>query len=272
MASLSIGTVQPRFSRNAAWWGSLSAIAPIRFRRQEIDMKKMMFAASAALLIAAPAFAFAQDDHHHEGGAPPAPHAAAAPPSRPAGPPQGAPAYHPQGGPPGGYHTQGGPTFPGGQGGYRPQAGQPSYHQPGGPTFPGGQGGYRPQPGQPGYRQPGFQGGQPGGGYHGGFNPGGPVRSGGQSFGYGGHQFFRYQAPAYRFPGGYGGWANHAWRRGEWLPPVFIASTYFINDWYDFGLWQPDYGYEWIRVGVDAVLVNLADGQVVDVVPGVYYY
>jgi len=52
---------------------------------------------------------------------------------------------------------------------------------------------------------------------------------------------------------------------------VFINSGYFIDDWSDFGLWQPDYGYEWIRVGYDAVLVNLADGQVADVVPGVYY-
>jgi Ni/Co efflux regulator RcnB len=52
---------------------------------------------------------------------------------------------------------------------------------------------------------------------------------------------------------------------------VFISSAYYIEDWYDFGLWQPSYGYEWIRVGADAVLVNLANGQIVDVVPGVYY-
>jgi hypothetical protein len=213
-------------------------------------MKKMMFAASAALLIAAPGLSLAQDEHHeggHPGGG--APHAVSAPPSRPVGPPAGAPAYHPPtaGQPGGGYHPQG------------PVAGQPGYN-PGyhaqGPVFPGGQGGYRPQPGQFGYRPGGY----------------GAPRAGGQAFGYGGRQFFRYRAAPYRFPGGYYGWANHAWRRGEWLPPVFITSSYFINDWYDFGLWQPNYGYEWIRVGADAVLVNLADGQVIDVVPGVYYY
>jgi Ni/Co efflux regulator RcnB len=45
-----------------------------------------------------------------------------------------------------------------------------------------------------------------------------------------------------------------------------------INDWYDFGLWEPDYGYEWIRVGADAVMVDTSSGEVVDVVPGVYYW
>ena len=232
-------------------------------------MKKFVLAASAALLIAAPGLALAQDHHEGEGrpgGAPP--HAPQAPRSAA---PQGGGQFHsgqPQGGQPsGGYHPQ---TFPGGQGGYRPQGfsnNQPAggYHPQAAPSGQGGQGGYRPQ---------GFAGGQQGrGGYYGqgGFNGGGG-RPGALPFGYGGHQYFRYQAAPYRYPGGYYGWANHSWRRGEWLPAAFITSSYFINDWYDFGLWQPDYGYEWIRVGADAVLISLADGQVVDVVPGVYYY
>ena len=221
------------------------------------------------------------------------------------GAPQGgaAPTYHQPNG--GAYRPQpngqagerpqnGGPTFPGGQGGYRPQPGQPGYHQ-GGPTFPGGQGGYRPQPGQPGYRadgpsfpggqggyrpqpgQPGYQGGGfHGGGYQGGH--GGPPagwhgpRAGAQAFSYGGRQFYRYHGAPYAFPQGYYGWSGHAWRRGEWLPSVFIAENYYINDWYDFGLYQPQYGYEWVRVGADALMIDLSSGQVVDVVPGVYYW
>jgi Ni/Co efflux regulator RcnB len=227
-------------------------MTPMTLSCQEIDMKKIMLAASAALLIALPAVSLAQEDHPHgggrpEGSAPPQGHPQVTPPSRPTAPPQGAPQF--RGAPP--------PQGRGGQPG--PQAFQPG-------------GGGRPQ----GFVQPGGavrpqfngQAGQGGRGFPGG---GGP-RPGAQAFGYGGRQYFRYQAAPYRYPGGYYGWTNHAWRRGEWLPPVFITSSYFINDWYDFGLWQPDYGYQWIRVGADAVLINLADGQVVDVVPGVYYY
>ncbi len=233
-------------------------------------MNKIVLAASAALLLAAPGLSFAQDDHHHEGGghpgggAPPQIHQPSAPAARPV--PPAAPQYHtpPQGGQ--GLRAQ----FPGGQGGYRPQGQvQPNGGYRGPPNVgqapPSGyrpQGGFRGQGGQ-------YQGGQFAGN-QGGFRP--APRSGGQAFGYSGRQFFRYRAAPYRFPGGYYGWANHSWRRGEWLPPIFITQDYFINDWYDFGLWQPDYGYEWIRVGADAVLINLATGQVVDAVPGVYYY
>jgi len=223
-------------------------------------MKTLVLAASAALLLAAPGLSLAQDDHHHDGGHPgggPDSHA-----PRPAGPPA---AERPGAAPGGAFHPQG---FATGQParGDRPQgfvgAPQPNINggRPG-PQFSGQvAGGYRAA--APGGRGAYYaQGGDRGGG-----------RPGAQPFGYGGRQYFRYRAAPYRFPGGYYGWADHAWRRGEWLPPVFITSGYFINDWYDFGLWQPDYGYQWIRVGADAVLVDLADGQVVDVVPGIYYY
>jgi Ni/Co efflux regulator RcnB len=236
-------------------------------------MKKAILAATAALLIAAPAIGVAQDNHHEGGGRPsggaPAAHPPGAAPAHTVGPPQSAPQFH--GAPPQDLHG-GQPNaqvfHPQGAGGFQPGgAPRPQFNQP--------NGGYRPQGfanGQPqgAYHPQGFANGQPGRGYA--AQDGRTQRLGAQPFGYGGHQFFRYRAAPYRFPGGYYGWANHSWRRGEWLPSVFITSSYFINDWYDFGLWQPDYGYQWIRVGADAVLINLADGQVVDVVPGVYYY
>jgi Ni/Co efflux regulator RcnB len=207
--------------------------------------------------------------------------------------PEGGQGFHGQAGqgqPGGGFRPE---NLPGGQGGFRPQGfqnGQGGNFRP--QNLPGGQGGVRPQgfqngqPGRGGDLRPdgGFRGGVQGprdqgsrdqGGFRGdGFRGGGERgfdHGGGRAFGYGGRQYFRYHAEPYRYPGGYYGWANHGWRRGEWLPQVFINSGYFIDDWSDFGLWQPDYGYEWIRVGYDAVLVNLADGQVADVVPGVYY-
>ena len=99
-----------------------------------------------------------------------------------------------------------------------------------------------------------------------------PPRPGAQAFSYGGRQFYRYRASPYAYPHGFYGWAHHDWRRGEWLPSVFIAENYFINDWYDFGLYEPEYGYEWIRVGADALLIDVSTGAVMDVVPGVYYW
>jgi Ni/Co efflux regulator RcnB len=249
---------------------------------QEIDMKKMILAASAALLMVAPALAFAQDDHHHEegphaGGGAPASRPPSAAPARPAGPPQATPHYR------GGGQPQG-PTVRTGQPGVA--ARPPVYGQPQGqagvyrPPFNGQGGGqpngaYRPGEGQ---ARPGGAPGAPG--YQGGRVDGGPAYAGGargprpgaQAFAYGGRQFYRYRAAPYNFPRAYYGWSGHAWRRGEWLPSVFIVSSYFINDWYDFGLYQPQYGDQWIRVGADAVLIDLASGQVLDVVPGVYYY
>jgi Ni/Co efflux regulator RcnB len=231
---------------------------------QEMTMKRFLLAASAVLLAAAPALALAQEEHHDGGrpenrsqSAPPAPpRPAGPPPARPQGAPQGAPqgggapAYRPQG--------AGVPNGPGGQG-YRPNGAQPGYRPGATPGAPGG------QPGR-GFAPQG--GGQPPRNYPQAVRP----RAGALAFNYSGRQYYRYRAAPYAYPQGYYGWSNHAWRIGEWLPPVFISEGYYINDWYDFGLYQPYYGYQWVRVGADAVLVNLATGAVVDVVPGVYYW
>ncbi len=224
-------------------------------------MKRMLTAAAALSILAGPAVSLAQEHHDEHGGAHPSGEHAA-------------PAAAPQGGPAGGYHppAQGADrqqpqAYQGAQPGYHPQGGARSYQAQGRPTYqgaPAAQQGYRGAP--PAYQQ-GYQGrGAPGG-------PGerGP-RPGAQVFAVGGRTFYRYHAAPYAFPGGYGGWGNHYWRRGEFLPPVFFLPNYFINDYWSYGLWAPDYGYQWIRVGADALLINLATGQVVDVVPGVYYW
>ncbi len=225
-------------------------------------MKRMLTAAAALSILAGPAVSLAQE--HHEEGHPSGGAQRSAPAAAPARAPQGAP----QGGPQGGYRppSQGAPA-----GGYRPQGGAPAYQAQG-----GGRPAYQSQPqrGQPDYR-----GAPGGGGYQGRPGPGGPggpvgrgPRAGAQAFAVGGRTFYRYHASPYAFPGGYGGWGNHYWRRGEFLPSVFFLQNYFISDYWSYGLWAPDYGYQWVRVGADALLINLATGQVADVVPGVYYW
>jgi Ni/Co efflux regulator RcnB len=233
-------------------------------------MKRLVAAVAALSTLAGPTLALAQEHDHHEGGGrPPAggqPHGGGAP--QQAAPPRPAPQYHaPAGG--SGYRPQGVAQPQGQPGGYRPQgAGQPQ----------GQPGGYRPQgayqlQGQPGGYRP--QGGQPGGYRVGpGNNPGyrGGPRPGAIPFNWGGRSFYRYRAEPYRYPSGYGAWARHGWRRGEFLPSFFFLPNYYISDYWAYGLWEPDYGLQWIRVGADALLINLATGEVVDVVPGVYYW
>lgn len=185
------------------------------------------------------------------------------------------------------------------QGGAQPQVqaqpqaqAQPSYQPQNRYQGQGYQQGYRPQnQGQHDYRSQ-YQGQQAGqwqgnrGGYdrEGGYRWGndrdhrneggyrGGSRPGGSAFNWGGRSFYRYRAEPYRYPSGYGSWSNHGWRRGEFLPSFFFMQNYYISDFGAYGLWEPDYGLQWIRVGADALLINLATGEVVDVVPGVYYW
>jgi len=213
-------------------------------------MTRMLATAAALSLLMGTTMALAQEHHDEHGGGHPssggAPHA---PPPAPA-------ARAPQGGP---------------QGGYRP----PSEGAPSNALRPQGMAAYPPQ-GRNGYPGEAFSRAAPGVDYPGRQGAGGPVargpRPGAEAFAVGGRTFYRYRAAPYAFPGGYGGWNHHYWRRGEFLPSVFFLPNYFIGDYWDYGLWAPDYGYQWIRVGADALLINLATGQVVDVVPGVYYW
>jgi Ni/Co efflux regulator RcnB len=68
-------------------------------------------------------------------------------------------------------------------------------------------------------------------------------------------------------------WGFH-YRRfgiGERIPAILLVSTYFILDYYDYGLDEPDDGYVWVRDGDDAVLVDRYTGEVVEVEYDVFY-
>ena len=241
-------------------------------------MKRLLTATAALCILAgpmatlAPAAALAQEHHDEHGGGHPAPAGGGHPATAPAPQAHAAPGA---GAPGGGYRPPSSVPVAPGTGGYRPQPGAPG--APGGGYRPGYQGqggapGYRggPQGGYPQGARPGFQGQ---GGFRGG-DPGGPrgPRPGAQAFQTGGRTFYRYRTSPYAFPPAYRGWDHHYWRRGEFLPSVFFLPNYYIDDYWAYGLWAPDYGYQWIRVGADALLINLSTGEVVDAVPGVYYW
>lgn len=271
-------------------------------------MKRLIAAVAAVSTLAGPTLALAQDHEHEQAGnrsggrqGGSAPQAVAPPQYRAAPQPQPQPQSQPQpqAAPRGGW--QGGGSR--GQGSYQPQTQpqaqpqpQPQARQWQGGSGQGRQGYQQPQVQQP-QAQPTYRGGHQNdwrgqnayqGQYRNGYQDhnasrgdydrdhrnegyrGGP-RPGAQPFTWGGRSFYRYRSEPYRW-GAYAGWAGHGWRRGEYLPSYFFLPNYYITDWWSYGLWEPDYGLEWIRVGRDALLIDLSTGEVVDVVPGVYYW
>lgn len=168
----------------------------------------------------------------------------------------------PNGGAPNGGHGYGGPTgYPGTNGGhgYGAPNGYPGGGRPGGAPNGGPGSGFHPGPG--GYH-PNF--GAPG------FAPGGPRP-------HYAPQFFPHAIyPQERFHWR-GDWAPppgfyyRHWVYGDHLPWGWFDQSFWIDDYYDYGLAVPPYGYEWIRVGPDAVLVDLSSGLVVSTVYGAFY-
>lgn len=72
----------------------------------------------------------------------------------------------------------------------------------------------------------------------------------------------------YRQPPGF---YVHRWTFGERLPVAFFARDYWITDFALYGLMAPWAGYEWVRVGDDALLVDVETGEVVRVEYGLFY-
>jgi Ni/Co efflux regulator RcnB len=51
--------------------------------------------------------------------------------------------------------------------------------------------------------------------------------------------------------------------RGGYLPYEYRQPGYYINDWSAYpGLYAPPYGYQWMQVGDDFLLVALASGLI----------
>ncbi|MDB5442447.1 MAG: hypothetical protein JWP73_823, partial [Phenylobacterium sp.] len=82
------------------------------------------------------------------------------------------------------------------------------------------------------------------------------------------HSHARFHVRAYRPPPRFLG---HRWGYGEILPPVWFGPDYLIADWWDYDLPAPPPGYDWVRVGDDAVLVDEYTGRIVQVVRGLFW-
>ena len=74
-----------------------------------------------------------------------------------------------------------------------------------------------------------------------------------------------YHIGPYHAPRGY---AYRRWAYGEVLPSLYWGRDYWVLDYWLFGLDVPPYGYEWVRYGPDALLIDLRSGEVIQVVYG----
>lgn len=66
------------------------------------------------------------------------------------------------------------------------------------------------------------------------------------------------------------GWTSHRWGYGEILPRAYWAAPYLLADYWLFALEVPPAGYEWVRDGNDALLVNTDTGEILQVEYGVF--
>jgi Ni/Co efflux regulator RcnB len=72
------------------------------------------------------------------------------------------------------------------------------------------------------------------------------------------------QQPAYVAPGFRPGFTP--WRRGAFLPPAY--QSYVLDAYWRFHLRTPPYGYHWVQVGDEYLLVSASTGLIFDVVTG----
>jgi Ni/Co efflux regulator RcnB len=78
----------------------------------------------------------------------------------------------------------------------------------------------------------------------------------------------RYRAPVrYVYPADY---RAYSWRVGQRLPHSYRAPSYYV-DYRDYRLAPPPYGYHWVRVDNDIVLMAIATGIIAEVLGGVFY-
>lgn len=66
------------------------------------------------------------------------------------------------------------------------------------------------------------------------------------------------------------GWVTRHWGYGDHLPRAYFAPQYLLADYWLFGLEVPPVDYEWVRVGNDALLINTANGEVLQAEYGVF--
>lgn len=82
------------------------------------------------------------------------------------------------------------------------------------------------------------------------------------------HSARRYRVGPYIRPLHY---YTHVWAFGEFLPGTWFGPDYVIEDWWNYDLPAPPPGFDWVRVGDDALLVDEYTGRIVQVVRQLFW-
>jgi Ni/Co efflux regulator RcnB len=77
----------------------------------------------------------------------------------------------------------------------------------------------------------------------------------------------RYKAPRYYAPRGY---YVRTWYYNDYLPWGWYTPSYYLN-WWSYGLPAPPIGTEWVRVGDDALLVDVWTGRVLTIYYDIFW-
>ena len=67
------------------------------------------------------------------------------------------------------------------------------------------------------------------------------------------------------------GYSSRVWFRGDFLPFAYFDDRYFVDRFDRFDLYDPPYGCRWIRVGSDALLVDVESGYILDVIYNLFW-
>jgi Ni/Co efflux regulator RcnB len=86
--------------------------------------------------------------------------------------------------------------------------------------------------------------------------------------GYNGRRNGYYYAPGYGYYRSDPRYHNRRWSRGAYLPQSY--RRYYVQDPYFYNLRPAPYGYRWVYVDNDLVLVSIATGLILDVLLDVY--
>ncbi|HEY4265558.1 MAG TPA: RcnB family protein [Micropepsaceae bacterium] len=92
-------------------------------------------------------------------------------------------------------------------------------------------------------------------------------RDRGRFFNFRGRQYSAVRGSAFSYPRG---WDYRHWDRGQFLPSVFLATPYYF-DYGLLGLPPPPPGARWVRNGPDALLVNVYNDRILDVIYDAFY-
>lgn len=88
-----------------------------------------------------------------------------------------------------------------------------------------------------------------------------------KTFHFRGRTYNAFKVRPYRYPSG---WRYRAWRKHQRFPVELFLSSWFLNDFLNYGLYAPPPGYRWVRYGPDAVLVDGSSYDIADTAYGVF--